>query len=131
MALPKRARVMKRNRVRINMERQGRLLIRSLKSCLKLFFWPWGGVIRSLELKKVITNMPTPTMANRVMVKNQPLGSLASPLPNLETKGKVNPCTTNVAMVAVTKRTVEILVRSPISLVITPPNDAYGVLLKE
>ena len=36
-----------------------------------------------------------------------------------------------VAMVAVTKRTDEMLVRSFISLVITPPKDAYGVLLKE
>ena len=68
-------------------------------------------------------------MANRVIVRNHPRWSL--PCPNLETNGKVSPCTTKVAIVAVTKRMDEILVRSLMSLVITPPKEAYGVLLKE
>ena len=49
---------------------------------------------------------------------------------NILTIGSVATCTTMVATVAATKRTVATEVRSRPSSVITPPSEEYGVLLK-
>ena len=86
--------------------------------------------MRSRVEKKVMTRKTNPIQANKEIVHNQPC-ALSPPSENLLTKGSVSPCTTNWAMVAATKRMEVILVRSFISPDITPPKEAYGVLLKE
>jgi len=122
MLLPHIANVVNKNSVSTNMAFHGRLETISLKSCLIEFFWLAGGRIRSLAEKNVITSKTTATAANNVIVTNHPF--CASPCPNLATRGNVSPCTMKVAMVAVTKRMEDMLVRCLISLVMTPPKEA-------
>ena len=77
--------------------------------------------MRSFETMKVMTNSTTAIQAKSPMVQTQPC--CWSPLPKVSTRGSVSHCTTNCAMVTAMKRMVVMLVRSLMSLVITPPND--------
>ena len=78
--------------------------------------------MRSLVTIKVMTNSMMAMQAKRPMVHTHPC--CLFPCPKVSTSGRVSPCTTNWAMVTATKRMVVMLVRSLMSLVITPPNEA-------
>ena len=72
MALPHMAKVVKRNRVRMNMARQGILWNTSLISFRVSVFWLAGGVIRSRAEKKVMIKNIKPIAANREIVQSHP-----------------------------------------------------------
>ena len=118
------ANVTKTNNVRINMERHETSANNPLRSFFTSIFCEGGGAMRSLAERPATKRNTKPTTAKIVMVVNHPCASsLPAPRPNLCTNGKVKPCTTNWATVAATKRMEVMLVRSLMSLVITPPNE--------
>ena len=106
------------------MARQGILWNTSLISFRVSVFWLAGGVIRSRAEKKVMIKNIKPITANREIVQSHPCPLSPFAPANLPTRGSVKPCTINCAMVAATKRMLVMLLRSFISLVMTPPNEA-------
>ena len=118
------ARVVNINNVRMNIARHGMFLKTSLISCLVSVFWLVGGVIRSRAEKKVMMRNIRPMTANHDIVQSHPCPLSPDSPVNLLTNGSVKPCTMNCAIVAATKRILVMLLRSLMSLVITPPSEA-------
>ena len=121
MAEPHIARVMNSTNVSSAIEFHDTSEIVSLMSALIFFFCVTGGWMRSFVTMKVMMKKMKAMAANSPMVHSQPCCWL--PCPKRSTNGSVSPCTTNWAMVTRMKRMVVMLVRSLMSLVITPPKE--------
>ena len=130
MAAPHIARVTNRAKVNSAMEFHDTLETVFIISSFILTCCEGGGWIRSLVTTKATIKKASATAAKMAIVDDQPCCSV-EPSEKWFTNGNVRPCTTNWAIVTTTKRIVVMLVRSRISLVMTPPKEVYGILLKE
>ena len=113
--------MIKSENVSRNIAVQGTSEMVPLISSITLTSWAGGGWMRSRLTENVIIKQAKAITAKSAIVHSQPCCRL--PCPKRSTNGSVRPCTINWAIVTATKRMVVMLVRSRISLVMTPPND--------